>query len=479
MTREEAINKVRQMSLPKETMDILEALAPELTMSEDEMMIYELQGFLSSFGSDYFGNGEWQKFDDWLEKQKEQKPKFYPGDVIKCTSTGSLWVRCKDGDNIRSDGHTACIGGGYELASKEEAVQFFQELNENGYQWDCIKGRPMKKEQKPEQYDIDILEKHITKDSISELAHTVIVRNGWEIVEKEQKPVEPNWIHHKVDLSGCSEEYIKAYYDGWNNCNQQHAQHDAKQKPAEWSEEDESMLEEVISNISEDYVTADYEEILSWLKALKYRVQPKQKWDEVDKRMLGKCVDAASGYYNPEDKPALKDWLKSLPERFVPQSKQEWSEDIIRKAVKDVGLTQHQIDWFKTNVFPPKQEWSEEDEKMRNALWNLLKIQYARDYSMTGVGIEAGKFRDWLKSLRPQPHTVSIKDATKFGNLEYKRGVKDGIQSEKSHQWKPSEEQMKALEKVRHSFHTKKLWAEINPVVYAYESLMRDLQKLL
>jgi hypothetical protein len=23
---------------------------------------------------------------------------------------------------------------------------------------------------------------------------------------------------------------------------------------------------------------------------------------------------------------------------------------------------------------------------------------------MTGVGIEAGKFRDWLKSLRPQPH---------------------------------------------------------------------------
>jgi len=41
----------------------------------------------------------------------------------------------------------------------------------------------------------------------------------------------------------------------------------------------------------------------------------------------------------------------------------EWSEDVIRKAVKEVGLTQHQIDWFKTNVFPPKQEWSEEDER--------------------------------------------------------------------------------------------------------------------
>lgn len=236
MTREEAINKVRQMSLPKETMDILEELVPELAMSEDERMINELQGFLLSFGSDYFGTGEWQKFDNWLEKQKEQKPKFYPGDVIKCTSTGSLWVRCKDGDNIRSDGHTACIGGGYELASKEEAVQFFQELNENGYQWDCIKGRPMKKEQKPEQYDIDVLEKHITKDSISELAHTVIVRNGWEIVEAEQKP-------------------------------------------AKWSEEDERILNGIIGLIDHDqHYGVSNNEMISWLKTL--RPQPRAKTND-------------------------------------------------------------------------------------------------------------------------------------------------------------------------------------------------------
>ena len=34
-------------------------------------MINELQGFLDSFGADYFGTGKWQKFHDWLEKQKE------------------------------------------------------------------------------------------------------------------------------------------------------------------------------------------------------------------------------------------------------------------------------------------------------------------------------------------------------------------------------------------------------------------------
>ena len=34
-------------------------------------------------------------------------------------------------------------------------------------------------------------------------------------------PDEPDWCHHRVDLSNCSEEYRKAYYDGWNNCNLQ------------------------------------------------------------------------------------------------------------------------------------------------------------------------------------------------------------------------------------------------------------------
>ena len=40
----------------------------------------------------------------------------------------------------------------------------------------------------------------------------------------EKQGSEPNWCHHKVDLSNCSEEYRKAYYNGWNNCNQQHSQ---------------------------------------------------------------------------------------------------------------------------------------------------------------------------------------------------------------------------------------------------------------
>lgn len=37
-----------------------------------------------------------------------------------------------------------------------------------------------------------------------------------------EEPYKPNYCHHEVDLSDCSEEYRKAYYDGWNNCNIQH-----------------------------------------------------------------------------------------------------------------------------------------------------------------------------------------------------------------------------------------------------------------
>jgi len=48
----------------------------------------------------------------------------------------------------------------------------------------------------------------------------------WDLVKGQS--VEPDWCHHKVDFSGCSEEYRKAYYDGWNDCNMQHSQCNAE-----------------------------------------------------------------------------------------------------------------------------------------------------------------------------------------------------------------------------------------------------------
>ena len=70
---------------------------PELALSEDEKMIIGLQGFLSAYGSDYFGTDGWQKFDDWLEKQKEQKPAENGGKELLYVSNKSYNIGFRDG----------------------------------------------------------------------------------------------------------------------------------------------------------------------------------------------------------------------------------------------------------------------------------------------------------------------------------------------------------------------------------------------
>ena len=147
------------------------------------------------------------------------------------------------------------------------------------------------------------------------------------------------------------------------------------------------------------------------------------------------------------------------------QKLEEWSEDIIRKAVKEVGLTQHQIDWFKTNVFPPMQEWSEEDREMLNSVLLYFNAPF---HDMTDGELKAF---NWLKSLPErfilQPKQEwSEKDERKYqcirsilltdvdkkvGSWKYseilewyeKRGI--GRYTNSQPHWKPSEEQIGAL----------------------------------
>jgi len=121
----------------------------------------------------------------------------------------------------------------------------------------------------------------------------------------------------------------------------------------------------------------------------------------------------------------------------------EWGEDIIQKAIKEVGLTQHQINWFKTNVFPPKQEWSERDkEKLYQVIEILVadKLIALEEHPVCKSLHEAyDDMITFLKSLRPQPH------------------------------WKPSEEQMEALLNTLHPD---------DPYYNELKSLYEQLQKL-
>ena len=105
--------------------------------------LYPLYGYLEG---NRFPDG-WAKNGKYCNDDKDRgkdlfvitdKSEIKPGDVIKCTSTGHLWIR-RNGDNLSSDGHTACIGGGYTIASDEEKSKFFSELESNGYRWSCSK----------------------------------------------------------------------------------------------------------------------------------------------------------------------------------------------------------------------------------------------------------------------------------------------------------------------------------------------------
>lgn len=138
-------------------------------------------------------------------------------------------------------------------------------------------------------------------------------------------------------------------------------------------------------------------------------------------------------------------------------------EEIERKSTEYIKINskewytllceQYDKGYWKGKAAQKPSEWSEEDDQLIGFIFDLLNdLVWRKDWVMSKE-----ECLERLKSLRPQPHTVSIKDATKFGNLEYERGVKDGIQSEKSHQWKPSEEQMDILDKVYHY-----LWADRN-----------------
>lgn len=103
----------------------------------------------------------------------------------------------------------------------------------------------------------------------------------WDDEKKELKKVEqkPNFCHHEVDLSDSSEEYRKAYYDGWNNCNQQHVQLEAEWKTAEWSKEDERIYNYALWYIRNSCGNGGKNscefEIYHWLKSLKQRMKGK------------------------------------------------------------------------------------------------------------------------------------------------------------------------------------------------------------
>lgn len=198
-----------------------------------------------------------------------------------------------------------------------------------------------------------------------------------------------------------------------------------------WSEEDEKMLTDISWAIRHcAYDDKKKERVMKWFnddyrKSL--RPQPKQEWSKEDENKIERLAFLVSV---AEEKEMISSSESIDLRRFVksyhPQPKQEWSEEekdklnsIERLIVnanahgnyligdKEATDLQH---FIRSIVKPTTNltEWSEEDEKMRNSTL-LFVDQHRLTHPL------ASKCYDWLKSLRPS--------------------------------WKPSEEQMEALER--------------------------------
>lgn len=186
--------------------------------------------------------------------------------------------------------------------------------------------------------------------------------------------------------------------------------------------EDERMMRAIglaLTDVSEERFTSLGTTLKDCLSYLENQKEQKPIQTSEEKEYIRTLKNLISGFIRdkqPEDVAYYQrvyDWLDG---RHIEQKSAEWSEDIIRKAIKEVGLTQHQIDWFKTNVFPPKQEWSDEDERMRNQLIYDVEhhkkeglISAKRNKATKVLYNEIEKCYDekiaWLKSLhnRPKP----------------------------------------------------------------------------
>lgn len=301
----------------------LETCIPELAESEDEKVRKEIISALK-FAND---GGVYDKHIAYLEKQKDVSKEYWRG-----YREGKQEILDKYAEIEKQKDQKSTEWSEDDEKIRKGLVHHLQELRE----WKVGEMVPIKT---PEHYDAWITYLEMQKEI--------------DVLDEEEREFADNVDSFR---QACDEAYQNGFNQGVKST-----------KPAEWSEEDEKMLDSIV-NVLE--------------------VMP-------------------SANFIPIKRETMIPWLKSLLERFNLQ---------------------------------PKQEWSEDDESFLDSIEEAISSYYDLNH--------APQYHYWLEEKlnpRPQPNTVPLECATKFGNLEYERGVKDGIQHSENHCWKPSEEQMEAL----------------------------------
>ena len=262
MTREEAIKILASSCIPgsKQT-EALETLIPELRESEDERIRKQLIDAIKIGRSNSgisFTEEAASRYIAWLEKQKEQK---------------ELPLMNDDADLY------------FDTWRQEVPVPTFRQCFEEGMRY----AQRLQKEQKPVNHNFTTFHRDVVYCAMCDKNLDEGLRCNLEIVYKIIKDI--------VDRTPVVKE----------------------QKPAEWSEEDEKMLQSIIKDFRAGKVSTIGQE--QWLKSLpeRFSLQPKQEWSEEDETYLQDaiwCVKQAYKLCKTENDTgtcwSAEKWLKSL-----------------------------------------------------------------------------------------------------------------------------------------------------------------------
>ena len=253
----------------------------------------------------------------------------------------------------------------------------------------------------------------------------------WDAEKKELKKVEQSKL---TEFEDAVKDMMNDYRDaiGDNDATTEEVKKHAEYllslipyKPAEWSEEDERMCQNILECLRNGWrkLPTDILKYESWLKSLK--PQPKQEWSEEDEVKRNELIGLVKEIKNQplkrsEDWGGYISWLKSLR----PQPKQEWRkedeeifgylEDIVNfcycnQYVVDVQTCERVrqlVFHLKSLCF--QSGWSKDDITRINEIIETLNIVQAnrvRTQRMHYNKATIDKNIDWLKSLKilPQP----------------------------------------------------------------------------
>ena len=451
MTKEEAIKRIKarfdKLALDDKDIEAIQTLIPELCESADEKVRKALIQYLKDYPCN-LPNGLYSRDDffTYLKKQKEQKT--LSTEETKLNSIPSLEqlgytcvppgakqkpiLKFKVGDKIHLiDGTSPNYEDDCITIREIDTVNYIGEFKE-GYvpikeqdKWELVK----------EQNPAECLKAE---------------RDGWYVCIKDyycggkKQCAVGNLVQAKGGMYMMGEENIsewfrRAYYEEVRDAFEPNADTNIPEQPAEWSEEDEWMLLSIINAFRNGTVSTIGQE--QWLKSLpeRFNLQPKQEWSEEDESQLDDIEKAISNYYDLNHAPQYHYWLEQKLKSFRPQiidstplyTVEQVDEKIRKVQEKMLGGVYSSYDMAKmyvegqnnilTNLDKYRPSWKPSEEQ-KKIIGNIRHLIFEHAFENGGVDVNGDYCKDvyqeaddFLKSLRPKHH------------------------------WKPSEEQMQAL----------------------------------